>query len=63
MARSLTSEDWERWRNAIHTLYILENLPLCGPSGVIEEMKVRYGFHARQAPLIPRHEAVQLTVY
>ena len=53
MARSLTSEDWERWKNAIHTLYILENLPLCGPTGVIEEMNLRYGFHARQAPMIP----------
>ncbi|KAH8672228.1 Clr5 domain-containing protein [Ilyonectria robusta] len=46
MTMSLTSEEWERWRNVIHTLYILEDLPLCGPSGVIEKMKLRYGFRA-----------------
>jgi hypothetical protein len=47
MTISLTTEEWERWRNAIHNLYILEDLPLCGSSGVIEKMKLRYGFHAR----------------
>jgi hypothetical protein len=57
MTMSLTSEEWERWRNVIHTLYILEDLPLCGPSGVIEKMKLRYGFRARQAPIIPQQKA------
>lgn len=46
MARSIDSDEWERWRNAIHTLYILENLPLGGPSGQMEMMKLRYGFDA-----------------
>ncbi|OAQ66020.1 ankyrin repeat-containing protein [Pochonia chlamydosporia 170] len=46
MAISITIEEWERWRNAIHTFYILDNLPLLGPSGVIETMKLRYNFHA-----------------
>ncbi|KAK4246409.1 ankyrin repeat-containing protein [Corynascus novoguineensis] len=41
-----SSGDWERWKNAIHALYVLENLPLRGPSGVIETMKSRYGFSA-----------------
>ena len=62
MAKSIASEEWERWRNAIHTLYILEDLPLCGPSGLIEQMKLRYGFHARQAPTMPWQKAFQLTV-
>jgi len=47
MASLPTSEKWEKWRNAIHTLYIVENLPLCGPSGVIVQMELRYGFRAR----------------
>jgi len=47
MTKQKTAEEWERWRNAIHTLYILEDLPLCGPSGVIEKMKICHGFHAR----------------
>jgi hypothetical protein len=46
-ASSVSSEEWERWRNAIHTLYVLENLPLSGSSGVIETMKLRHGFCAR----------------
>lgn len=56
MPTSVTSEEWERWRNAIHTLYVLQDLPLCGPSGLIEQMKLRYGFHARQAPTFPRRK-------
>jgi hypothetical protein len=49
---SISSEEWERWRNAIHTLYMLENLPLGGSSGVIETMKLRHGFCARQVPIL-----------
>ncbi len=60
MTTSISSEEWERWKNAIHTLYILEDRPLCGPSGLIEEMKSRYGFHARQAPIIPQQNTLQL---
>jgi hypothetical protein len=62
MTMSITPEEWERWKNAIHTLYILEDLPLCGPSGVIEKMKLRYDFHARQAPIVPRQKAFHLTI-
>jgi hypothetical protein len=49
---SISSEEWERWRTAIHTLYMLENLPLGGSSGVIETMKLRHGFCARQVPIL-----------
>ncbi|KAK4442457.1 ankyrin repeat-containing protein, partial [Podospora aff. communis PSN243] len=37
---------WERWRNAIHGLYILDNLP---PKKVKEAMEIRHCFYAKQA--------------
>jgi hypothetical protein len=45
--RGPTDEDWERWKNAIHTLYILEDRKLGGPDGVKETMENRHNFKAR----------------
>ena len=38
---------WKRWKNAIHTLYIVQKKALEGPEGVIELMKARHAFVAR----------------
>ena len=40
---------WERWKNAIHTLYMVEKRRLEGKDGVIETMKSRHHFVARLA--------------
>lgn len=45
--------EWERWRNAIHTLYVVEKKPLEGKHGVMGIMKEKYNFQARFGPSIP----------
>ncbi|SPO07209.1 uncharacterized protein DNG_09903 [Cephalotrichum gorgonifer] len=39
-------ETWDRWKNAIHTLYIVQGRALKGPEGVVELMRARHGFIA-----------------
>ncbi len=63
MGSSITAEEWERRKNAIHTLYILDDLPMVGSSGVIEMMKQRYGFCARQASYLIPDRAGSLPTY
>jgi hypothetical protein len=46
MSGCISSEEWERWKNAIQTLYIFEDRPLQGPLGVIKLMEDRHGFKA-----------------
>lgn len=40
---------WDRWRNAIHTLYVVEKRPLTGKNGVMSAMKEKHNFEARFA--------------
>ncbi|KAI5923670.1 ankyrin repeat-containing domain protein [Camillea tinctor] len=40
------SQDWGKWKNAIHSLYILEKRPLQGSGGVMESMETKHGFQA-----------------
>ncbi|KFA79216.1 hypothetical protein S40288_02350 [Stachybotrys chartarum IBT 40288] len=46
MSRLNVAKDWETWKNAIQTLYIVENRHLEGEQGVIEEMARRHNFQA-----------------
>jgi hypothetical protein len=40
------SDDWGRWKDLIHTLYIVEDRPLRGPRGVMKCMEEQHGFKA-----------------
>ncbi|KAK3333056.1 Clr5 domain-containing protein [Cercophora scortea] len=42
--RSTAKDDWDRWRDEIERLYIAENRPLKGKSGVIQLMQELHGF-------------------
>ncbi|KEY74580.1 hypothetical protein S7711_05012 [Stachybotrys chartarum IBT 7711] len=49
MSRLNVAKDWETWKNAIHTLYIVEDRRLEGEQGVIEEMARRHNFQASKS--------------
>ncbi|KAI1635604.1 ankyrin repeat-containing domain protein [Biscogniauxia mediterranea] len=40
------SRTWGKWKNAIHSLYIIEKRPLQGPAGVMEQMEKGHSFQA-----------------
>ncbi|KAH8891608.1 hypothetical protein GQ53DRAFT_823628 [Thozetella sp. PMI_491] len=40
---------WERFKEEIHSLFIIDNQPLDGANGVIEQMKARHKFEATKA--------------
>jgi hypothetical protein len=39
-----TEADWDRYKEDIRQLYLIENKELEGPGGVQDEMKQRHGF-------------------
>ena len=44
MSSSAELKDWERFKNAIRTHYLINGYMLEGPDGVIERMKREHGF-------------------
>jgi hypothetical protein len=46
MSASNGSLLWDRWKDVIHALYIVEDRPLKGPRGVIKCMEEQHDFRA-----------------
>ena len=44
MSHNAMTNDWERFKNEIYSLYIVENRPLLGDEGVIKLMDSRFKF-------------------
>jgi hypothetical protein len=40
-------KEWEPYKETICTLYLVENRPLDGPHGLINEMKAKFGLDKR----------------
>jgi hypothetical protein len=40
-------KEWEPYKETIRTLYLVEDRPLEGPRGLINEMKAKFGFDKR----------------
>ncbi|WKT53639.1 Clr5 domain [Fusarium oxysporum f. sp. vasinfectum] len=49
MPASSGSLEWDRWKDVIHALYILEDRPLKGPRGVIKCMEEQHDFRATKS--------------
>jgi hypothetical protein len=46
MSHPAVVDKWDHFKDEIHTLFITKNLPLKGPNGVIEVMRLQFGFDA-----------------
>jgi hypothetical protein len=53
---ALDEETWERHKERIHSLYLVEGLKLQGPGGVMEAMATSYNFSPRYLVSVFGHE-------